>query len=66
MHNLTFGEFSKVPSLNEVIRLQEDLTQPRLANRIILQIELVETMERILVCVHVQGIDRKVIRREVQ
>ena len=52
--------------MDQIIRLQEDLSQPGLSYRIILQIELVEPVERVLVCVHVQGVDRKIVCTETQ
>lgn len=42
---LAFRKFRKVPALYEVIRLHEDLSQPRLSYWIVLEIELVEPME---------------------
>ena len=49
-----------------VIRLQENLPQPRLADGVVLQVELVETVERILVRMHIKGVDREVVGRQVQ
>ena len=49
-----------------IIRLQEDLAQPRLADRVVLQVELVEAVERVLVRVHVERVDREVVRGQVQ
>lgn len=43
--------------MNIIIRLEEDFPQSRLSNRIILQIEFIEPVERILVRMHIQGID---------
>lgn len=54
---LTKGQLGQIPPLYEVIRLQKDLPQPRLANRVIFQVKLVEALERVLVRVHVEGID---------
>ena len=54
---LTSGQLGKVPSLNIIIRLQEDLPQSRFSNGIVLQIEFIETMEGIVMGVHIEGID---------
>ena len=49
-----------------VIRLQENLPQPRLADGVVLQVELVETVERILVRMHIKRVDREIVGRQVQ
>lgn len=59
-------QLRQVPPLYEVVRLEEDLAEARLAQGVILQIKLVEAMERVLVRVHVKRIDREVIRRQVE
>jgi hypothetical protein len=43
------GNVSKVASLNLVVRLHKDLTETGLADRVVLQVELVEPVERVLV-----------------
>lgn len=58
---LTFRELSQISSFNQVIRFQEDFPQARFPNWVILQVEFVEPMEGILVGVHIQRIDRKVV-----
>ena len=49
----TFRQLCQVSTLDEVIRLQENFTKPRLSDRVVLQVELVETVEGILVSVHI-------------
>ena len=49
----TLRQLSQVPAVNVVVRLQEDLTQTRLANGVVLQVELVKAVESVLVSVHV-------------
>ena len=58
---LTFRELSQVSALDQVVRFQEDFPQTRFSNWVILQIEFVETVEGVLVGMHIQCIDRKVI-----
>lgn len=41
------SDFCKVPAFDEVVRFQEDGAQARFPNGVILEIELIETMERI-------------------
>ena len=62
----TLCQLSQVPAVNVVVRLQEDLTQTRLANGVVLQVELVETVERILVRMHIKRVDREIVGRQVQ
>ena len=50
----------------QIVRLQKDLSQPGFSDRIVLQVEFVEPMERVLVCMHVEGIDRKVVCGKTQ
>lgn len=54
----TFRQFSQIATVNEVVSFEEYFTQPGFSNWIILEIEFVESMERILMSVHVKGIDR--------
>jgi hypothetical protein len=42
-----FGNLGKVSTIDKVVRLQENSPQPGFSNRIVLKIELVESMERI-------------------
>jgi hypothetical protein len=42
-----FGNLSEVSAIDKVVRLQENCPQPGFSNRIILKVELVESMERI-------------------
>jgi len=53
-----FSEFSKVSPTDKIIRLQEYGSQARFPNRIIFQIEFVETMETVDVGMHIQRINR--------
>lgn len=62
----TLGNLGQVSSINIVIRLEENLSQARLSDGIVLQIELIEPMERVLVGVHVESIDREVVGGELQ
>ena len=62
----TLRQLSEVAPVDVVVRLEEDLAQPRLPERIVLQVELVEPVERVLVRVHVEGIDRELVRGQVQ
>ena len=62
----TFGQLCEISPLDHIVRLQEDLSQPGLPDRIVLQVEFVEPVERVLVRVHVQGIDRKIVCTETQ
>lgn len=52
--------------MDVVVRLEEDLSQSRLSQRIVLQVELVEAMEGILMCVHIKRVDREIVRSEMQ
>lgn len=49
-----------------VVRLQEDLPQSRFANWVVFQVELVKPMERVLVRVHIKGVNGKVVSGEVE
>ena len=49
MNYHTFGNICEVSSLNLVIGLHENLAETRLTDGVILQVELVKTMEGILV-----------------
>lgn len=59
-------DLREVSAADEVVRLQEDFPQPGLARRVVLQVEPVETLERVRVRVHVQRVDGQVIRGEAQ
>ena len=58
----TLGKLCKIAALDIVVCLEKYLTQSRFAYRVIFQVELVEAMERILMCMHVEGINRQIIR----
>lgn len=61
MHN-TFCEFSQIAALDVIVCLQEDLPESRLADGVILQVKFVKALEGVRVCVHVQCVDRKIVR----
>lgn len=54
-------DLRKVAPRNDVVRLQEDLPQPRLAAGVVLQVEAVEAVERPRVRVHVQRVNGQVV-----
>src|SRR5262245_55119756 len=62
----TAREFRQVAALDQVVGLEKDLAQPRLADRVVLEVELVEPMERVLVRVHVERVDAEVVGRQAQ
>ena len=62
-YRTTLREFCQIPSLNKIICLQEYLSESRFTNRVIFKVKLVKSMERVLVSVHIQCIDGKVIGR---
>lgn len=64
-HDL-LSQFGKVPPFDKVVRFQKDLSQPRLSDRVILQVEFVESVKRILMCVHIERVDREVISSEMK
>jgi hypothetical protein len=43
------GDFSQITAPDEVVRFEEDGSQTRFSDRVVLQIELVEAMKRIRV-----------------
>ena len=49
----TSRQLSEISPLNVVVGLQENLPQSGLSDRIVLQVEFVESMERIIMGVHV-------------
>ncbi|KAI7001276.1 AMP deaminase [Hortaea werneckii] len=55
------GDFSQVTAVNEIVSLEENRSQSTFSNRIVLQIKLVETVEAVCVCVHVQSVDAQVV-----
>mmetsp|Transcript_24890 Transcript_24890/g.63392 ORF Transcript_24890/g.63392 Transcript_24890/m.63392 type:complete len:255 (+) Transcript_24890:1386-2150(+) len=57
-------ELGEVTAFDHIVRLEKDLTQARLAERVVLEVELVEARKRVRVRVHPQGVDRQVVRRE--
>ena len=62
----TAGELCEVLPLDVVIRFEKDLTQARLSDWVVFEVELVEPMEGVLMRVHIQGVDRKIVRFQVQ
>ena len=52
--------------MDTIVGLQEDLPQSRLPDRIVLQVEFVESMERVIVGVHIQGVDRELVGGETE
>lgn len=42
-----FGNLSQVASMDEIVRLKKDCSEARLADRVVLEIEFVEAMERV-------------------
>lgn len=48
-----------------IVGLQEDLAEPAFPDRVVLGVELVETVERVPVRVHVQHVDRQVVGGQV-
>ena len=46
LHDLV-DELAEEPAADEVVRLHEDLAQPRLPDRVVLRVELVEPVERV-------------------
>jgi hypothetical protein len=51
----------EIAALDEIVGLEEYLAQSRLADGIVLEIELVEAVEDAIVCVHVQSIHCQVV-----
>ena len=47
--HLTLGQLGQVATLDEVVGLEENLTQARLADGVVLQVELVKPMEGVRV-----------------
>ena len=62
----TLRQLRQIPALHVVVRLEEDLAQPRLADRVVLEIEFVEAMERVLMCVHIERVDGEVVRGQIE
>ena len=60
------SQLSKIATLDQVVGLHEDLSQARLSDGIVLQIELVESMERVLMRVHVERVDGQVVGRQIK
>jgi hypothetical protein len=65
LHDLV-RELGEVAALDEVVRLEEDLTQAALPDRIVLQVELVEALPAVLDRMHVERVDREVVRGQLQ
>lgn len=66
MEHQTLSQLGQVASLDIIVRFEEDLSKPGLSNGIILQIEFVKPMERILMRMHIQCVDRQIIGGEVE
>ena len=49
--------------MDQVVLLDEDLAQPALAAGVVLEVELVEAVERVFVGVHVERVDVEVVAR---
>ena len=62
----TLGKLGEVSALDVIVRLEEDLTEARFADRVVLKVELVESVEGVLVRVHVERVHGEVVRGEVQ
>ena len=51
--------------MNVVVCFEEDCTQTRLSDRVVFEVEFVETMERVGVSVHIKCVDREVVCSQV-
>lgn len=49
------GDFSQETSLDVIIGLEEDLSKSRLTEWIILQVESIEALERVAICLHISS-----------
>jgi hypothetical protein len=65
VHDL-MRQLGKVPAVDEVVRLQEDLAESALADRIVFEVELIEPVETVLMRMHVERVDGEVVRGQVQ
>ena len=61
----TFGKFRQIFPFNEIIRFQEDFSKARLPDRIVLEVELVESMEGVLVGMHIERIDGQLVCSQI-
>lgn len=62
---LTLGQLGQVFPLEQIISLQEDFTQTRRSSGVVSIIESVESVE-LLVRMHVERIDRQIVRGQVE
>ena len=58
IYTLTSRQLRKVSALNVIIGLEEDLPKSRLSDRVVLEVELIKSMEGVRVGVHIQGVYR--------
>ena len=65
-HALTLRQLRQIAPLYIIVRLHEDLAQARLADGVVLEVELVEAVKRVRVRVHVERVDREVVRGQLQ
>ena len=54
----TLGELREVSSLDEVVGFQEYFAQAGLPDWVVFQVKLIKTLEGVLMCVHVERVDR--------
>ena len=59
-------DLGEVAPLDVVVRLEEDFAQLGLANRVVLEVEAVEAVERVLVRMHAQRVDAQVVRSQLE
>ena len=59
--HLTLGKLGKVETIDAIVDLQKYFSQTGLSDRVILEVELVESVERVLVSMHVERVDGKII-----
>lgn len=50
VRNHLFSDFGQISSLDIIIRLEEDFSETRLANRVVFEIEFVKPVEGVRVC----------------
>lgn len=60
------GDLGEITTFDVIVALEEDLPQSRLSERVVLEIEFVEAMERVLMGVHVERIDGEIVSREIE
>jgi hypothetical protein len=62
----TLGEFCEISAADEIICFQKDGSQPGFSDRIVFQVEFVESMEGIVMSMHIQRIDRQIVGGQMQ